>query len=1072
VDSTLSIKLLGSPSIALDGQPVRGFVSSKAAALVYYLAATGRPHTRQALAGLLWPEVPDAQALKNLRDVLSNVRRLLLPYLQITRQTVALASTAAEQLDCQQFEARLNYAEQAPGDGVLLLQDAVALYQGDFLDGFSLPDAPAFEEWALVERERLRQVFLTSLHRLAVLGGQQLAYADALAYATRLLALDPTREETHRLLMLLLASSGQRSAALAQYQTCRRQLNDELGIDPDQATEALLRRILDGEVVGEMPAPPTAVRPIYQVPASLGPFIGRARELAQVVGLLRECECRLLTIVGTGGAGKTSLALQAARQLLPLSQRGEAFVHGVAFVPLAGLEATGRGEAAARPAMYSALAGQVADALHFTFSGEEAPHLQVLNYLREKDLLLVLDNCEHLPPLADFVVELLQHSPQLTILATSRVRLNLHGEQIIELDGLPFPSSRQPIHADLADKQIKDTVGAQSPSTPILRPPRRSVEELEQYDALRLFRRSAQAANPRFAWTPATVRAAAGICELVDGLPLGIELAASLVRLLPCEEVARELESNLGLLQSSRRDMPERHQSLRAVFTHSWKLLSTAEQRVLAQLSVFRGGFSREAATQVAGASLALLASLVDHSLVRPLAAPTEGIGRYQLQELVRQYAAEHLAAVEQHEGLSQPSLYERHCQYYLKFLAQRTAALRGRGQQTALAEIHQELDNIRAAWRWGVERGNAALVGPACDGLFQVYEMRSFFQEGVEVFAQAARRFAGAAEPEAQVAWGKLLAGQGWFAFQVGRQAEARELLEQSLAVLRPLAGKAELVSPLNHLAAVTYYAGDYVEANRLVDEALKVSTAYGDSYGMAVAKTILGQIAYLVGEYEDARRYSRESLAIERELGNRWGTVFPLISLGRVAQALGEYEEARRYFEEGLAIREGLNDLRGVALCVNQLGDIATALGEHNQARWRYQESLGLFKEIGNRAGVATSLTRLGYNALAVQDVRAAHGYLFAALHTAWETGAVPRILEALAGLATVLAGDEPERARELAVVVWTHPAVTQESRDRVAKLLERAATLVARGTCGAVVQQAVPQLEDVVRLLFAEE
>jgi predicted ATPase len=673
----------------------------------------------------------------------------------------------------------------------------------------------------------------------------------------------------------------------------------------------------------------------------------------------------------------------------------------------------------------------------------------------------------------------LQQSPQLTILTTSRVRLNLRGEQVIELDGLPFPSSRQSAASDRpakparplqADQQINGAIGL-SPGIPISRPPRRLVEELEQYDALQLFRRSAQAANPRFSWTPANVAAAAGICELVDGLPLGIELAASLVRLLPCEEIAREIETNLGFLQSTRRDLPERHQSLRAVFRHSWNLLNAAEQQVLQQLTVFRGGFSRAAAAQVAGASLALLATLADHSLVRPIVEQDFGAGRYQLQELVRQYAAEHLAEGDQLEGGSQSEVQDRHCQYYLSFLSERTADLRGSRQEAVLAEIYQEIENIRAAWRWGVEQGYAALVGQASDSLFHVYEIRSWFQEGVEIFAQAAPRFAAMAEPRAQVVGGKLLARQGWFTFQVGHQAEAHELLQRSLAILRPVAAPNELVPPLNHLAAVTYYAGDYAKANRLAQEALAFSTACGDSYGIAIAKTILGQIAYLVGQYEDARRHSRESLEIERKLGNRWGTVFTLISLGRVAQALGEYHEARNYFEEGLAIRQALNDLRGVALCLNQLGDVATAMGDHNEARLRYRESLALFKEIGNRSGVAATLTRLGYCALALQDLTAARDHFFAALHTAWETREVPRTLEALAGVATALASDQPERAHNLALLVWNHPAVTQESRDRVSKLLDQSMALVAHGASTVTQRPQDPPLEDVVRDLFAQ-
>ncbi len=372
--------------------------------------------------------------------------------------------------------------------------------------------------------------------------------------------------------------------------------------------------------------------------------------------------------------------------------------------------------------------------------------------------MLVLDNCEHLP-VAGFVVELLEQAPTLTVLVTSRGRLNVRGEYVVELSGLPFPSRRE-----IAERT-----------------------DLDRYSALQLFRHNAQSVNPRLDW-PSEAAAAARVCELVAGLPLGIELAASLVRLMPCEEIAREIEANLNFLQSVRRDVPERHQSLQAVFDHSWKLLNPAEQRALQQLAVFRGSFDREAAARVAGTTLPLLASLVDNSLARRVAVQNEAGGRYELQELVRQYATEKLVAQSARD--EQMAVLDRHCHHYLNFLSQRKANLRDRRQAEALAEINIEIENIRGAWRWALAEGFVELISQASDSLFYFYETRGWFQEGAEVFAMAAGRTSDLhlqhPRRETGIARGKLLAHQGWCAFQVGQQAEARGLLEQSLAILQ----------------------------------------------------------------------------------------------------------------------------------------------------------------------------------------------------------------------------------------------------------------------------------------------
>jgi DNA-binding SARP family transcriptional activator len=1028
----ISISLFGNPSITQDGAPLRGFVSAKAAALVYYLAATGQPHAREALAGLLWPEADESHASKNLRDVLSNLRRLLGTHLLITRQSVGMAAHADVEVDIRNFERQLQAARHA-SNAADLLRAAVALYRGDFLEGFSLVDAPAFEEWVLVERERLRRLVIDALAQLAADATDRGDYQSGIAHASRLLAMDPLHEASHRQLMLLLAMSGQRAAALAQYETCRRLLDDELGLDPDEETQALHRRVLDGQIVG-VPLAPLLARPVYNLPTPLGTFVDRASELAQMMACLRDPDCRLVTIVGMGGAGKTRLALQVAQHLLPASQQGEIFAHGIVFVGLAALEPDAW-PVHDEQAMIAVLASRVADALHFSFAGEEAPLLQLTDFLREKEILLIIDNCEHLPSIAPFLVALLQEAPQLKILATSRGHLLVRGEQIIELDGLPFPQHAAAIRHD----------------------------SWSEYDAVQLFRQTAQAVHPRLAWTTAEMQAAARVCELVHGLPLGIELAASMARLLSCEEIAREIAGNLTLLHSSQRDLPARHQSLRAVFEHSWRLLTAEEQQVLRRLSVFHGGFSRAAAQQVAGASLAQLATLVNTSLVRRVAHADDSSGRYELLELVRQHAAEQLAAMEP-SAHEQTLTCDRHCQYYLSFLDQRRADIQSSRQQQAIADMYRESENVRRAWRWAIKQGFIHLLDQAADVLFDFYEIRSRFQEGVEVFAEAAQRLehahAATQNAETQRIWAKLLARQGWFAYHIGQHGTAEAMLRQSLELLRPLPSPAELIFPLSHLAVKLSNDGMHAMANQLADEALAAARACGDLRGIAVAETVLSQIAFSGGDYAAAERHARQSLVVEQTIGNEWGIAFTLIGLGRVAHMLEKHQEAQRYLQQALLIRQKLNDARGTALCLLYLGDTAEALGEHAEAAWCYHESLALFKESGERASATTALTRLGYNALASQQRNTALITFRQALQTAWSSNLLPHTLAALAGSAHALAETEPALAADLAHFVREHAATPNEVRARAAAVLQHAnageeqqRTLTLEAAVGAV-------------------
>jgi predicted ATPase len=693
-------------------------------------------------------------------------------------------------------------------------------------------------------------------------------------------------------------------------------------------------------------------------------------ELAELLEALKRPDTRLLTCLGPGGVGKTRLALQAATMLLPEVEAGKLFADGIYFVAMAAVET------ADQQSDFNPLVSPIADSLHLSFSASEDLIKQLQSYLREKSLLLIVDNFEHLLPAASLLTELLQAAPGLKLLITSRGRLNVRGEWTQTLSGLKFPL------LETADHQ-----------------------QWQSYSAVQLFLQTAHTIDPGFGLHDEDEPAVSRICRLVEGLPLGVELAATWVRVLSVQEIADEIEQNIGFLASSLRDVPERHRSLRAVFDYSWNLLSAEEQQLLCQLSLFRSSFDRRAAMEVTGASLPLLAALVDSSLVRRL-VPEQGQVRYELLEVLRQYVADKLAQNQQAERQAR----HRHCHFYLTLLAGYQADLQGARQRRALQAIGVEIENVRAAWRWAISQKNMALIDQAMTSLFHFYDMRSWFLEGEELFRRTADMGRAAVtmipSDENKVVWGKLLARQGWFTFYLGRQRHAGQLLRESLQVLRPLQQPSVLPFTLNYLGAVEYYLGHYELAQQLCQESLTLTQQLGDQYGAAIANNISGQIAYTLGEYETARYFSQQSLAIEQEIGNRWSMGFSVANLGNVAYALGNFDEANELFRQGLAIAEEMGDPRGIARCLNRLAKSAVALNRYEEAKTLYQRSLGTNQEIGDQLGVTISLSGLGEVARYQGEWQRAKGYFDEALRRAMASHAIPRVIDILQQEASLLA------------------------------------------------------------------
>jgi DNA-binding SARP family transcriptional activator/predicted ATPase len=610
----LALYLLGPPRVELDGEEIH-IARRKAVALLAYLAVTGGSHSRDSLATLLWPEYDQSGARADLRRTLSVLNRTLgSEWLTADRETAGLNPGAKLWLDVDQFRSLLA-AWQDHGHPEVdacpkclgALAEAVDLYQGDFLAGFTLRDSAPFDEFQFFQTESLRRELASALERLVwghAAGGE---YEPVIGYARRWLALDPLHEPAHRCLMELYAQAGQRAAALRQYQECARILEEELGLSPSEQTTALYEQIRTRPAGRGVPS----ARPRHNLPAQSTPFVGREDELAEIAARLSNPECRLLTLVGPGGSGKTRLALEAAaRQIqaplrrLPGAPRMEPlaagkgapgtgptpepsqrfpFEDGAFFVSLAPLRSV------------ESIVPTVARAVGFSFYGAEVEaRQQLLDYLRGKRMLLVLDNFEHLLGGVSLVTQVLESAPEVKILVTSRARLNVQAEHLFAVLGMYYPD-------------------------------RDAVQDAARYSAVQLFLDCARRARLGFELTAGNVADVVDICRLVEGMPLGILLAAAWVGMLTPAEIVAEIRESLGFLETDLRDVPRRQRSVRAVFDHSWNLLTPRERSVMQALSVFRGGFTRQAARRVAGATLHELRALVDRSLLQrgPLDATT-----------------------------------------------------------------------------------------------------------------------------------------------------------------------------------------------------------------------------------------------------------------------------------------------------------------------------------------------------------------------------------------------------------------------------------------------------------------
>jgi len=731
----------------------------------------------------------------------------------------------------------------------------------------------------------------------------------------------------------------------------------------------------------------------HNLPTEIDTFIGRERELNDLINLITKPDIRLITVLGAGGMGKTRLVLAFARQMITIQndhiEQGKdiQFPHGVYFVPFISSRSLEH------------VISTIAENTSFRFQqdGRQIKQ-QLFDYFHDKYLLLILDNFEYFLDEKEFINEILEVAPYLKIIVTSRDRLDLYRETVYNIGGMGFP----------------DTA---------------FLEKSLEYDAVQLFLQSAQRIKTNFELDLPQMSNLAHICQLVEGMPLGIVLAATWVEVLTLSEIASEISNSVDFLSTDMHDIPMRQRSIRAIFEYSWKRLESQNQEVLLKLAVFKGGCTRKAAEVVGEANLAILQALVKRSLIG-----LNSDQRYEIHELLRQFLEEKLNATG-----NAITVRMKHSSYFADRLYQLKHQLRGKQQVESLNIIEQDIENIRIGWHHAIEYKQFDVIEEYLESLYYFYNVRSRAIEGLEMISLITsvllqHQFI----EKLNILLAKVLARQGSLTHRLGQYQIAKQLLVTSLQILEKSDIREEIAFVLNNLADIERATGNYESARKLCTRSLAIFRELDDRWSIAGTLNNLGVVLYYLEDFPQAYQYYIESLSISKRLDDQNGIATSLVNLGAVAHDLENYEEAQQYYLESLEFCENLDDRDGVAASLINLGRTFFMLGSYEEAYQYCEEGLKLSKTLGNQWGVAASLINMGdincYNG----DLRQARYCFTQALDTAQNIQATPLLLEVVISIANLLAIEgQTELVFEILLVTSDEVIRDKETRERKANL-----------------------------------
>ncbi len=839
--SILRIETLGTFAVYMDEQPLASLTSRKAQALLVYLMChPGQYFSREHLQTLLWSDTPMLKARANLRQTL---RKLL--------NAVPVNTISQRDLDIG-----FNHACPYWFDLEHVTQDD-SLYSGAFMLGFSLRGAAVWEEWLFSKREAVTASLIEQWSKEAQRATDLQSAAVAIRYWQRVIELHPWMETPYRGLMQLYLQSGDRAAALAQYQSLKQSLNEELGVEPSAETQSLHERILSAETTrSNLPNP--------DLPS---PFVGRSDEIAIITTTLRNPSTRLLTLLGFGGSGKTRLAIASA------AATQSHFFDGTYFVDLtsSGLTLT---------------ATTIATVIGLKLTSRGSHQTELIDYLRHRRVLLVLDNFESVLNDANTVAlvqAIIRSAPKVTMLVTSRAPLRLRSEQIFPIEGLGLTT-----------------------------------------DAPALFQRAARRVNMRFSADAAPIQ---HICQLVAGIPLALELAASLLRLLTVQELCEEIERDIKILQANYQDMPPHHRSIEVVLQSTWDRLATNQQAILAKLALFRGGFTRESARAIAQATPFALSELIALSLVQP-----QGNGRFTLHPLLCQFAAKQLT-----NDIS--ACQQTHGDWFIEqLLAYQTDA------HVCNQFVRAEKDNLFQAWLNLASQRRVALLNRAADTIHHSLMQLNQYEDAIELYQRSI------------------------------------QLFERNQK--RPEAEDGLLANLYSRYTSVLLYFGRTNDALIAAERSIMLATRVEDDAGIALAYSTSGDIKRRAGQLKEGLRELRFALDLYRRSEDQPRHCARVLNhIAIVEMEMGHEQDALDKFVEALALTRQQQDANGEAYVLHNIARIDQKAGRFIAAQQRFEASFALFEQLQNHTMRGSCLSNLALIGIAQNDLELAKRLLISA-------------------------------------------------------------------------------------------
>ena len=972
--SDARVQLFGIAQVDV-GKNIIIFADDKRYRLLAYLACKADWVSREQLAFLFWDDTDNQSARKNLRHLIGRIKNL---------DWLTGFETELEHLrwlvpsDVMDFKTALEQSNWTA---------ALGLYNGNLLAGFQEGDSPEFSAWLELERGAFKDRWHTAALGQARVFQDRNAFHEAIRVLEGLLERDPFDEEALDLLMRVASQSSQSGIALRSFEGFGKRLRQELNLPPPTHLEQLANSIKMRDLAPN-PAPTTTLtidRPlaIPAIPIIPTVFIGRELLLSELTNLLEHGGHQLLTLVGTGGVGKTRIALEIA-----LEQKTRFKVGFVNLVPISDP---------------SAIPNAIAQAIGLNFKGQDSALLQVINHIAEEKMLLVIDNFEHVIAGAQYLSELVQNCPNLIVLSTSREPLDLAGEHILPVGAFAVPELTE----------VKPN-------------------EIPSLEAVQLFAQHARRVRPDFRLGDDNLAQVLEICRLVDGLALGIELAAVWVRALPVQDIAKEIAQNLDFLSSNSVNLPKRHRSIRAAFEHSWGLLTLEEQQALRRLAVFRGGFFKEAVRRAAHVPLPVLGSLIDKSLLS-----LNSLGRYRRHRLLHQYMQDKLS--ENPSEAMQAKL--DHSQYYFSILQQGLEGIRGAQSKAALEMLELDFENVHGAWRFAIQQQRWHFIKLGTEALMRFFDARGRYQEAIAMFAEAITQLDDF-NPEDHATLGTLLIHQSKFFERRGEIETAVQLAEKGLRLLTPLEEFETMIWGLGMLGTTATSLGNHQEALAHRQHALGKARDLANERLIAVC---LGWVAIsedLTGNTLQAKLIYQEAIYLFQKLGNQIGALFNLNGLATLLLNTGEVEQALSTLQETLLLTTTAGELSQVPLVLNSLAECCLKLGRFEEAQTHALKALVLEQQRSHAslANHSHSLGILCRVALTQDDRHNAKAYLSQALGTAWEARALPLTLALLLDWAEHLPPNDQIFALQLVQTVEQHPKTAKSDQERAKTMLER--------------------------------